>query len=117
MEEQSSRFACAGLDAGYENILKATSRPDRVGKITNKKLKLRIPRLFLRLISRAGASKEGISPASHWRCNLPFFEFGDELDEVTLMAGELELPGSLIEDDAQVMWQRMRAVLETYVGG
>lgn len=84
--------------------------------IGDKNLKKRIVNLCLKLIEETPKNKIFIRETSYIITgNFVWFTYGDKLDEIMDIAGELELPEKYVSKDVFKLWEKMKKKLQKYI--
>lgn len=83
--------------------------------IKDEKLKKRIAKICLKLIDQTPNDKTCIMETSYIITGyfMPH-RYGDELDDVVIIAGELEIP-NISEQAVNIRWKEMKSLLESYL--
>lgn len=84
--------------------------------ITDVALKRRVAGYFLEVVSETQEDDEGQRHETAYTiAGFTRFEFDDELDDITTLAGQLELSSDYVEGDPQTQFQEMREMIEDYL--
>lgn len=85
--------------------------------IEDKKLKKRIAKICLKLIEQTPNDKTSIMETSYIIAGyFAWCRYGDELDDVTIIAGDLEIPEEYVsEKSVDAWWKEMKEILEIYL--
>ena len=83
--------------------------------IKDKKLKRRVAKLFLKLVNTTGNDEESIQKTAYIITGFIQYKFGDSLDDVTSIAGELELPKNYVSGNFSEMFKNMGKMLKKYL--
>ena len=83
--------------------------------VKDKKLKKKIAKFLLKLVDETGNHEKLIQETSYIIAGFMQFIFNDDLDKVTDIAGELELPKEHVSGDVFKMFKRMRNIIDKYL--
>lgn len=99
-----------------DNLLKQVSDYDEA-QIIDKSLKQKVAKFFLQLINKnyIENDKKTIQEISYIIAAFILYEFEDELDNITEIAGQLELPEDYISGDVIELFNKMKKMLEDYI--
>lgn len=84
--------------------------------IKDKKIKERIVKICLKLIEETPSGERGIRETSYAITNnFIWYRYGDKLDELFGLIGELELPKQHVSGDVNKLWNKVKIGLKNYL--
>lgn len=83
--------------------------------VENKELKKRVAEFIFKIVDGIDEDEELIQKTCYIIAAFLQFEFKDELDEIAITAGELELPPEHVSGDLLEMFDEMKKMLEAYL--
>lgn len=108
--EESDKNELDLINKELEKIKKNSNLP-----VTDKKLKKRIAKICLKLVEETPDDKTSIMETAYIITgNFVWATYGDKLDEVMDLAGELELPGQQVSENVKKLWLKMKKKLQLY---
>ena len=98
-----------------ETLLEKYSKKPNI-RVENKEIKERIARICLKLINETPNDKVSIMETSYIITGYyTWCTYGDDLDKVVSIAGELEIPEEHVHGNVLKMWKEMKTKLEKYL--
>lgn len=92
------------------------SNKDLYLPIEDKTLKKRIVKICLKLIEETPKDKTSVMETSYLITgSFIWYNYGDKLDEVLDIAGELELPEEHVSEDVFKIWEKMKKKFKEYL--
>ena len=103
------------LDFLYKELDSIEDDKEDIIAINNKKLKKRVAKFFLKLVSTTGDDEESIQKTAYIIIGFVQYKFNDSLDKIISIAAELELPKNYVSGNAPEMFKNMEKLLKKYL--
>ena len=103
------------LDFLYKELDIIEDDKEDIIAINDKKLKKRVAKFFLKLVSTTGDDEESIQKTAYIITGFVQYKFKDSLDKIISIAAELELPKNYVSGNAPEMFKNMEKLLKKYL--